>query len=322
MQRKNIIVVPYNPKWPEMFEYEAFLIKEVLKDNCIAIHHVGSTSVPGLAAKPQIDIIAVIRDPAQAIEQLTQMGYTFKGESNIPFRLYFNDNLHENRHAKVNLHVYEEGHPEITLNLLFRDYLRSHPNVRDEYAALKETLLQDESSFQKKEGSMFTGYNLGKDAFIRRVLKETGFDQIRFLRCTHDLEWEIVRNLRQKEFFDKACIKDPYDWTFYHPDHVHLVLCEGVEVIGYAHVQLWPKNRAALRMIVIDEHKRQKGFGRIFLKFIEKWLKSQNRQSLHTESSREALIFYQIMDYKPMPFNDPDDYPSDSLDVAMGKMLI
>lgn len=79
MRSKSIIVVPYNPKWPEMFDDEASLIKHALDDHCLAIHHVGSTSVPDLAAKPQIDIIAVVDNPAQAITQFTQIGYTLQG---------------------------------------------------------------------------------------------------------------------------------------------------------------------------------------------------------------------------------------------------
>lgn len=58
----RITVVPYDPNWPNIFEAEATCIKKALADNCIALHHVGSTSVPGLAAKPKIDLIAVGRD--------------------------------------------------------------------------------------------------------------------------------------------------------------------------------------------------------------------------------------------------------------------
>jgi GrpB-like predicted nucleotidyltransferase (UPF0157 family) len=59
---KNVIVTSYNPHWPIIFEAEAIKIREALGDNCIAVHHVGSTSVPGLIAKPKIDIIAVVKD--------------------------------------------------------------------------------------------------------------------------------------------------------------------------------------------------------------------------------------------------------------------
>src|SRR5437016_5484230 len=87
---KKIIVTPYNPDWPFIFEREALKIKEALGANCIAIHHVGSTSVPGLPAKPIIDMIAVIKNPEKAIQSLESLGFKYKGEYNIPMRLYFN----------------------------------------------------------------------------------------------------------------------------------------------------------------------------------------------------------------------------------------
>ena len=135
---KNIIVTSYNPDWPRMFEAEAVKIREALGDNCVAVHHVGSTSVPGLSAKPVIDMIGVIKDPEKAIQPLETLGFKYKGEYNIPMRFYFN----RSEGVDTNLHVYEEGHPEIELNLLFRDYLRDHPEVREEYASSERESLK------------------------------------------------------------------------------------------------------------------------------------------------------------------------------------
>ena len=245
---KKIVVTPYNLEWPQMFEKEAGEIKEALGPNCIAIHHVGSTSVPGLSAKPVIDMIGVVKNPEKAINPLQNLGFKYKGEYNIPMRFYFN----RSEGIETNLHVYEEGHPEIELNLLFRDYLRQHSNARDEYSKLKEALLKEKSSYEKNN-SLFTGYNLGKEAFIRKILLAANFNRIRMMKCTHYAEWEVVKRLRNKYFFDPLSISDPYTWTFDHPEHVHLVLYQGVEIIGYAHIQFWPEHRAALRIIVIDE---------------------------------------------------------------------
>jgi len=125
---KHIIVLPYDPDWPKIFETESQKIKNVLGDNCIAVHHVGSTSVPGLSAKPVIDMIVVIKDPKKAIQPLESLGFKYKGEYNIPMHLYFN----RSEGVDTNLHVYEEDHPEIELNLLFRDYLRDQPEARED----------------------------------------------------------------------------------------------------------------------------------------------------------------------------------------------
>lgn len=313
---KKISVVSYNPDWPNMFETEARTIKEALGDKCIAIHHVGSTSVPGLAAKPKIDIIAAVRHPSECIVALQQTSYVYKGEWNIPFQYGFS----KRGTVNVNLHLFEDNHPEIELNLSFRDFLRSHPNARGEYAAIKQNLLQDPASFEKNS-AMFTGYNLGKDAFIRRTLKESGFSKIRFLRCTHYKEWEKAKLFRQKYFFDLVKIDDPYTWTFNHDLHLHFVLYEGTEVIGYSHIQIWSDERVAMRIIVIDEDKRNKDFGSKFLSLIEKWLRKENYAKVHVESSREALQFYRQNGYVDLAFDDPDGYKSDPRDIPVGKLL-
>lgn len=313
---KHIDVVPYNPAWPHLFKAEAQLIQHALETNCVAIHHVGSTAVPGLAAKPKIDILAVVKDPHLSIHPLEKAGYAYKGEWNIPFKYGFT----KRGSLNVNLHLYKEGHPEIDLNLLFRDYLRQHPEACAEYAQLKENLLKDETSFEKNN-SLFAGYTLGKEAFIRHILKQAGFHRNRFVKCTHDAEWEAARRLRNENFFDKVPLADPYTWTFNHPNHGHFIFYDGVDIVGYAHIQLWPHSRAALRIIVIDEPHRHRGFGRHFLSLIEKWLKHQGYQSLHTESSPEALPFYQKQGYVGMPFEDPDNHESDPRDTPLGKGL-
>lgn len=313
---KHIAVIPYNPDWPKIFEAESQKIKNALGENCIAVHHIGSTSVPGLSAKPIIDIVGVIRNPEKAIQQLESLGFRLKDEYNIPMRYYFN----RSEGIETNLHVYQEGHPEIELNLVFRDYLRDHPEARDEYANLKKNLLKDSASFEKKN-SMFTGYNLGKDAFIRKVLKAANFKRIRIMKCTHYAEWEAVKRLRQKYFFDPLSIPDPYTWTFDHKEHAHLVLYQGVEIIGYAHIQFWPDQRAALRIIVIDDDYRQHGLGSQFLQLCEQWLKKKGIKSLHNEARPNVVSFYQKNGYIEMPFEDPSGEPPSPQDIAMGKKL-
>ena len=75
-----ITLTPYDPVWPELFAEQAALIHEALQENGLAVHHVGSTAVPGLAAKPKIDIIAVVHDGPAAIAPLEQAGFDYKGE--------------------------------------------------------------------------------------------------------------------------------------------------------------------------------------------------------------------------------------------------
>ncbi len=314
---KYVEVIPYDSNWPKLFEIQATAIKKALGDNCIAIHHIGSTSVPGLAAKPKIDIIAEVQNLDLPHNTLLNLGYTYRGGFSIPFRKNFTVRAID---LSVNLHIFEHNDPEIELNLLFRDYLRNNPDVRDEYAALKYKLIEKESAHQKKD-AIYRGYTLDKHDFIQDILKKTGFNRLRFVICTHHKEWSAVKEYRQKYFFDKVPIQDPYTWTFNHPQHDHLILYQGAEIIGYAHIQLWPDARAAMRIIVVDEARRNNNFGGKFLALCEKWLKSRNYKSIHVESSPAALAFYRKNGYVEMPFNDPDGYEGSIEDAAMGKLL-
>lgn len=111
-----------------------------------------------------------------------------------------------------------------------------------------------------------------------------------------------AKKLRNKYFFDPLVIKDSY--TFDHEDHIHYTLYQGDTMIGYAHFQLWPNRRAALRIIVIDKSYRNHGLGNQFLVLCEQWLKKQNINSLHDEARLTAVKFYHKNGYTEMPFND------------------
>ncbi len=139
--------------------------------------------------------------------------------------------------------------------------------------------------------------------------------------CTTETEWNAVRRYRQTYFFDQLPIEDPYTWTFTHKDHRHFILYRQNTLAAYAHLQLWPEHRAALRIIVTDTPMRNQGIGTEFMQYLETWLKDHHYHSLHIESSPEALAFYTRLGYIPMPFNDPDGYESHPDDVAVGKVF-
>lgn len=314
---RRIEVVPYDLNWPTLFEEEAVKIKQALKDACVAVYHVGSTAVPGLCAKPKIDIIAVVKEQALSVPLLEKIGYEYRGEFNIPFHLGFRK---RGVLPEVNLHVYEEENPEIELNLLFRDYLRNHPEALKEYAALKLDLVKQTPSHEGSNTHV-SSFNLGKDAFIKKTLNNAGFNGRCMRFCTHHDEWEAARLFRNTYFFDKVPVVDPYTWTFDHKDHVHFVFYQGTKIVGYAHIQLWANQRSALRIIVIDEGLRDQGLGEHFLKLCEKWLKHKGFKTLQTQSSPEAYKFYRKQGYTEAPFNDPEGYEGDPQDIDMGKPL-
>lgn len=310
----TIKVVSYNSTWPKMFEDEARLIKQALGSNCIEIYHIGSTSVPGLSAKPIIDILPVVNNILkvdQASKAMEEIGYEAKGENGILFRQFF---IKGNDVKTHHVHIFEKNSPEIERHVKFRDWMRANPNDCDAYAQLK---IQLADKFSNDRMS----YILGKEGFINNIYKKIGYSGLRVVHALLPQEWEAARQFRQKYFFDKVKISDPYTWTFDHPDHIHFILYSGVEMAGYAHIQLWKDNRAALRIIVIDDSQQKKGMGGHFLEVMEKWLTHKGISKLQVQSSPEAFAFYIRHHYSEMPFNDPDQHESDPRDIEIGKNL-
>src|SRR5579871_5009441 len=91
-------------------------------------------------------------------------------------------------------------------------------------------------------------------------------------------------DFRQKHFFDRLGIQDPYRWSLAEKDHFHWLLYDGNKVIGYAHVQIWPEHRAALRIIVIDERVRRLGHGKYLMDYCEQALKEHGIKLFQTEA--------------------------------------
>lgn len=134
-------------------------------------------------------------------------------------------------------------------------------------------------------------------------------------------EKDAALDFRQKHFFDQLKIQDPYVWALDQKDHLHWLLYEGDEVIGYAHVQMWPDHRAALRIIVIDEQSRGQGMGKYLMDHCEQELKQRGVTLFQTEASPSTYLFYKKLGYIEMPFNNPDGEPTHPDDRAMGKYL-
>jgi len=161
-----IEVVPYDPRWPEAFALEAPRLRDAIGENVVAAHHIGSTAVPGLCAKPTIDIVVEVRD-IEAVdarnERMEQLGYEARGEWGFSGRRYFVKQQGSQRTHHV--HVYQTGHPEIEDSCAFRDYLRAHPTQAREYGCLKERLAQQ----FRLDGQ---GYRDAKAIFVERMVNE------------------------------------------------------------------------------------------------------------------------------------------------------
>lgn len=134
-----ITLVGYNSEWPELFSREANRIRAVLGDRALRIEHVGSTSVPGLAAKPIIDILLVVDDSADEpayVPPLEAAGYVLR----IREPEWHQHRMFKGHEVDVNLHVFSTGCVEIDRLLLLRDRLRSNPAERQLYEQTKRRL--------------------------------------------------------------------------------------------------------------------------------------------------------------------------------------
>jgi GrpB-like predicted nucleotidyltransferase (UPF0157 family)/chloramphenicol 3-O-phosphotransferase len=162
--RSPIVVTDYNSDWPFHFEEIARPVRDALGDLGAQVEHVGSTSVPGLAAKPVIDIDVVVGaadDVPTAIERLRSLGYVYQGDKGIKGREAF---MWPSGARPHHLYVVVRGSLPYLDHIEFRDYLREHPEVAKEYAALKARLVD-------QHGDDRLGYTDAKTEFVTGVLR-------------------------------------------------------------------------------------------------------------------------------------------------------
>ena len=164
MTSQRVYLLPHDPRWSAEFARESAAVTEAMGDAFAAIHHIGSTAIPGISAKPVIDMLAVVRNVESLdarIPQVEALGYEAMGEFGIPGRRYFRkDDALGNRTHQI--HAFAAGSPQIARHIAFRDFLRAHPGYADEYDALKQRLA---AQFP----SDISAYTDGKDEFIARV---------------------------------------------------------------------------------------------------------------------------------------------------------
>ena len=144
-EKREIKIVDYDPDWPQKFEMHARVIADVLGGSALRIEHVGSTSVPGLAAKPIIDILVVVPDSADEstyLPQLEAAGYVLR----VREPGWNEHRMFRSPEMDVHIHIYSAGCPEIERNLAFRERLRRNIDDRRRYEQTKRELAAREWS--------------------------------------------------------------------------------------------------------------------------------------------------------------------------------
>jgi GrpB-like predicted nucleotidyltransferase (UPF0157 family)/N-acetylglutamate synthase-like GNAT family acetyltransferase len=310
MKTRSIEVAPYNPKWPIHFEEEAQRIKAALGSNCIDIHHIGSTSVPSLSAKPIIDIIPVvksIRDVDRKNAEMLALGYEAKGEFGIPFRRLFSKGIDLRTH---NVHIFEQNSLEIERHLKFRDWMRNHINDREAYAHLKINLAQ-------QFPNDIMSYCLGKDEFIASIDEIAGYDGMRIVKALTIREWEAYHRIRDEQIFTPLNVKyDPNHPTITDTNHHHFVCIHGTKIVSVAHIEFLNNHEAALRSLATDEPFKCKGYGRHLMELLERWLTHHDRTVLKMHANLNAIIFYRKLGYTDIPNDQYWDDPCKSAEFS------
>lgn len=161
---RRVEVVPYKPNWRVAFENESKQVAVALGDNVVAVHHIGSTSIPTIYAKPIIDMLVEVREIAKVDEQnsvMQALGYEVMGELGIPGRRFFRKD-NEAGIRTHHVHTFEVNSAQVKRHLTFRNYMRVHAEDAQKYSELKQELA-------KKYPNDIEGYMDGKDEFIKEM---------------------------------------------------------------------------------------------------------------------------------------------------------
>ena len=160
----KVEVVPHNPRWRDAFEAEAKRVAAALGENVVAVHHIGSTAIPYIYAKPVVDLLVEVRDITEVDGRgsaMESLGYEVMGEYGIPGRRYFRKDNREGTRTH-NIHTFEAGSAEAERHLAFRDYMIAHPADAQRYSELKRKLAEEHPQ-------SMDGYMDGKDGFIKEM---------------------------------------------------------------------------------------------------------------------------------------------------------
>ncbi len=167
---KEEVFCSYDPQWVEKYDNESRDIRTVLGDVVLDIQHIGSTSIPGLSAKPIIDMAVLvdsIEDDSQYVEKLSNIGYEHMPNLSSVERIFFRKGNPVEYHLSVAcpLHTFWDR------NIKFRDYLRAHPDATKEYENLKRNNLAETPESDFADLSLSNTYNQGKGEFVQNILR-------------------------------------------------------------------------------------------------------------------------------------------------------
>ena len=160
---RNFSVVPYDPKWNDLYADEKKVLDSVFSHTALSIEHIGSTSVEGLAGKPTIDVLITVNNIEDVVvlnQDMEAVGYEVLGDYVLPDASLFVKEVDDVRLS--NVHVFQKDHPHVKEILHLRDYLRSHPERVVEYCKLKFDLFE-------KYPHDYVHYRKSKDEWMEKL---------------------------------------------------------------------------------------------------------------------------------------------------------
>lgn len=178
---RYVELVEYDASWADVFSEAKNTIHSILGNNCLEIHHIGSTAIPGMCAKPIIDMLPVVRDIGvvdSLNHQFEALGYVCQGEYGIPGRRFYWKSVNKRTH---HIHLFEQGSPEILRHVAFKDFMIANPTYALAYALIKKNLAT--VFFDDIEN-----YVDGKASFVQRVDYKTHTARAQQLAAHDDIE--------------------------------------------------------------------------------------------------------------------------------------
>lgn len=177
---RRVELTPHDPAWSELFTESADEIRAILKDNLVDIHHIGSTAIPDIYAKPIVDLLPVVNN-LNLVDSLNPafeaLGYVCMGEYGINGRRFYWKSKTKRTH---NIHLFEQGSPDILRYLSFRDFMRNHPDYAQAYSFIKRHLAE---VFPYD----IENYVNGKSSFVQMIDYQTGTAQEKQLTAVDDV---------------------------------------------------------------------------------------------------------------------------------------
>jgi GrpB-like predicted nucleotidyltransferase (UPF0157 family)/ribosomal protein S18 acetylase RimI-like enzyme len=313
---RKIEVVPYNIQWKSNFNKEAALIKDMMKELIVDIHHIGSTAIAGIKAKPIIDMIPEVIDISMVDkfnEQMKNIGYTPYGEYGLVGRRFF-VKFDQANVRLVNAHFYQTNNPEIEQHLLFLKHMNSNQVDALKYSELKEELT-------KKFPNDIDAYCNGKDLFVKNIINKCGFGGLYLRQAFTDNEWHHYHRIVKSEIFNRNSTMeyDPNHPSIKNSNNKLYVFYKGVEIIGTLMIEHHTVDIAIIRIIAIDRRLQKQGYGKELIKHAENVIKTSSYKKILLHANPEAYDFYINNGYSKMDFSFDISTFKDSID--MGKIL-